>query len=503
VVVGEASRLILLPFDAYSPSGDRVITLSHLLRRATAPLAAITLVLVSLGATHAAPPRRIVLSNVQVSRDQYLAHSEPAIAENPRDPNNLIAGSKMFTDPTHYAFKIGTYYSKDGGRTWHDNGFLPGFDSYALVSDVSIAFGPGGTAYICVLAWDGKDTSGIFVSRSQDGGKTWSLPRTVYLDKTGAVFSDKPWIVVDTTNGPYRGLVYVTWNMDGSNADLGGSDPDRPSLRPRASSTDSGWAVAVSTDYGKTFSLPHIVAPFTSQHFYIGAVPAVAPNGNLAIVSASYAAGGDINAMALVTSQDGGATFSPVRLAEKGVVPLPGHLPHSTFRNTSMPSFAISPKDGSMVMVWADYRHRDADVMAAISRDGGKTWSPAIRVNHDRIGNHKDQFEPQVAVAPDGTFTCAWFDRRWDPNDTLIDEAIAQSSTDGRTWGKAVRVTQRSWNPAIGAPEPEGKPTNTFIGDYQALAVDNRAAHPLWNDTQNGASQQIRTARVTTQLLAR
>src|SRR5437879_5588040 len=87
-----------------------------------------------------APRNAPVLSNVRVSNDQYLAHSEPSIAENPRNHNNLIAGSKMFSDPAHYQFKVGTYYSANGGKTWHDSGYLPGFQNYAIVSDVSIAF---------------------------------------------------------------------------------------------------------------------------------------------------------------------------------------------------------------------------------------------------------------------------------------------------------------------------------------------------------------------------
>src|SRR5947209_13761173 len=78
---------------------------------------------------HAA--RSSAFPNVRVSKDQYLAHSEPALAMNPRNHLNLLAGSKMFTDPVQYAFKIGTYYSKDGGKTWHDSGFLPGFQSLA------------------------------------------------------------------------------------------------------------------------------------------------------------------------------------------------------------------------------------------------------------------------------------------------------------------------------------------------------------------------------------
>jgi uncharacterized protein YodC (DUF2158 family) len=155
------------------------------------------------------------------------------------------------------------------------------------------------------------------------------------------------------------------------------------------------------------------------------------------------------------------------------------------------------------VMVWADYRYDDADIMATTSKDSGRTWSASIRVNHDRLKNGKDQFLPALAVASNGVYTCAWFDRSYDPKGLWIDEAVAQSTNEGRSFGPAMRVTAKSWNPAIDAPRPEGKPSNTFIGDYQALAVDNHTVHPLWNDTQNGKTQEIRTASIGVQLFRR
>ena len=159
---------------------------------------------------------------MQVSHDTFKAHSEPAIAENSANPKNLVAGSKFFTDPLHYQFKIGTFYSTNGGQSWHDGGLLPGYENYSITSDISFAFSPNGSlVYACVLATDGTQ-SGIFVSRSRDGGKTWLNPSTVFLDTSGATFSDKPWIAVDWSHGPSRGTVYVAWNLD-SNSDAIGA----------------------------------------------------------------------------------------------------------------------------------------------------------------------------------------------------------------------------------------------------------------------------------------
>ncbi len=440
-----------------------------------------------------------------VSHDDFLAHSEPALAVNPLNHENLLAASKMFTDPNHYRFGIGTYYSTDGGMTWHDNGLLPGFDQYkdGLVSDVSIAFGPGGTAYICVVVADGGNGSGVDVLRSSDGGKTFSAPVEVYTDTTGAVFNDKPWVAVDRSRGPNRGTIYVAWNADGEGSAEADPDGARPESRAVDSDVANGIEIARSTDGGRTFSAPVQVADFDVDHFYIGAIPVVAPDGTLDVAFLSMDSGGLADGIGLVSSEDGGQTFTPVHVIQHSMVGLPDHLPNSTFRNISLPTFAISPKDGALVVAWSDYRNQDADVMASTSTDGGKTWTVAVRVNHDRVGNKKDQFQPVIAVAPNGVFTCAWFDRRFDPNDRLIDEVVAQSADDGKTWGRMIRVTRRSWDPAIGAPRPEGRASNTFIGDYQALAVDNLTIHPLWNDTENGKSQQIRTATIGIDLFRR
>ena len=66
-------------------------------------------------------------ANYRASHDKYLSHSEPSIAMDPLNHNHLIAGSKMYEDLPHYLFKVGTYESFDGGRTWEDQGQLPGF----------------------------------------------------------------------------------------------------------------------------------------------------------------------------------------------------------------------------------------------------------------------------------------------------------------------------------------------------------------------------------------
>src|SRR6266487_555883 len=183
-------------------------------------------------------------TNIRVSHDSYLAHSEPMLAENPKNPLNLVGGSKFFTDPAHYKFQIGYFTSFDGGCTWTDGGVLPGFEKNITTSDISFAFGNHNDVYAAVLyAGEGKQgKSGIAVSRSTDGGKTFGNPVSIFEEKQNLVFSDKPWIAVDQTPGLHSGNIYVVWSYVRT-GDCGKAEDCREEL-----------AFSRSTDGGTTFS---------------------------------------------------------------------------------------------------------------------------------------------------------------------------------------------------------------------------------------------------------
>src|SRR5207248_305791 len=84
------------------------------------------------------------------------------------------------------------------------------------IPDISFAFGNHNDVYAAVL-YDGggpRGKSGIAVSKSTDGGKTFGNPVSVFEARPDQIFSDKPWIAVDQTGGPYSGNIYVVWSYD-------------------------------------------------------------------------------------------------------------------------------------------------------------------------------------------------------------------------------------------------------------------------------------------------
>jgi hypothetical protein len=170
-----------------------------------------------------------------------------------------------------------------------------------------------------------------------------------------------------------------------------------------------------------------------------------------------------------------------------------GTFPPERYRVISLPAFACDPKTGQLYLTWSDKGSRDADILLVTSKDHGQTWSSPVRVNDDPMQNGANQFQPQLAVAPNGVVSISFFDTRTDPHHQLIDVYLAQSVDHGRSFLKNVRVTTQSWDPAVNAPI-DGAGLQ-FIGDYQGLAADNLFAHPFWNDTRTGR-QDIFTAAV-------
>lgn len=445
-------------------------------------------------------------ANVRVSHDSYLAHSETMLVENPGNPLNLVGGAKFFPSPTKYLPLDGYFVTFDGGCTWTDGGIFPGYQRYTLTSNISFAFGLHNDVYAVVMYQAPGGLSGVAVSISADDGRTFSNPVTVFESPEDQVFSDKPWITVDRTNGPHKGDLYIVWSYEHGTRCTAGGD------QGGSNACIQEIAFSRSTNGGKTFSQPREIegsAPFCAKSLTgisqstkcdegLGATPVVMPDGTLAVAFLNTPGINVQNGQTLpdrlliVTSPDGGTTWTaPASIA--AILPVDNYFPHESYRNLTLPAFACDPKTGQLYIAWANLTTGDADILFSSSSDHGQSWSVPIRVNDDAIGNGAEHFQPQLAVAPDGVISVSFFDTRIDPQHRLIDVFLAQSVDHGVSFLRNERITTQSWDPAVDAPVNSSG--SQFIGDYQGLATDNLFVHPFWNDTRTGL-QEIFTAAV-------
>lgn len=379
--------------------------------------------------------------------------TEPSVAVNPRDPRQVAVA---FQNNAHVS------YSDDGGRTWHAaSGTAPA--NFLVSGDVSIAYDNRGHAILCYIAFDklgttdywGHDATrnGVFIRRSLDGGKTWKkkdVAVIAHATAPGIPFEDKPYIVADDTGGPYSGNLYVGWT--------------------HFTLKKSTILFSRSTDDGKTWSAPITIStqpglPRDDTGAVEGFDAAIAPNGTICAV---WSNGTHI---VLAISRDGGRHFLPSRDI---ISTAPSYFkPADVDRGDGFPQIAIDPRSGKLggplYVCWSDYRNGDIDVFVSTSRDHGRSWSPAVRVNTDPLHDGADQFMQWAAVDPvTGDLYVVFYDRRSDPENQKATITLARSTDAGRTF------ENYAWT-------REGfDPQDAFIGDYSALAAYDGCVYGAW-----------------------
>jgi len=451
---------------------------------------------------------------VQNSPFPQNKQNEPAIAQNPTNSKNLIAGANDEIDLPACTVSgcpfvanvglSGVYVSNDGGKSWTqfsapaggDNTAsfnnstihtLPGFGKLArqvglpgLASDgdPNIAFNATGTAYYSSLAGVRGTTIGdlITVSSSPDGGKTWSDP-VLATNKTNPVdFNDKETIWVDrSAASPFNGNVYVSWTLF-----VGVPGTAEPIMFTR------------STDGGKTWSpAAKLSASYNNRSIggRQGSTIRTDAAGNVYVIWESGVTinGFKTDAQVFAKSTDGGATFSrPAVIAP--VHDLPSPLPGSSFRNDSFPAADIGP-NGTVYVGWADYQAGHSSIVVSRSSNGGASWTtPAVAL--DVAG--RSGFFPGVAVSPDGSKVTVATQALDDvsagtapgPGVVSYDSYLAES-VNGSGFSAPVRISSESSDPDVSS-------TNSlaaqFQGDYNTLISDNTSAWFIWTDGRNGAT---------------
>jgi hypothetical protein len=169
-------------------------------------------------------------TNVMISSNNFP--NEPSIAINPKNTNELVAGSNI----DNY------YYSTDGGLTWTEDLLT---STYGVWGDPVIACDTTGSFYFFHLSNppSGSWIDRIVCQRTNTPGGIWT-PGT-YTGLNGNKAQDKHWVAINkNTNG-----IYMTW----TEFDAYGSNIPTDSSRIMFSrSLDQGqtWSAALKINEG-------------------------------------------------------------------------------------------------------------------------------------------------------------------------------------------------------------------------------------------------------------
>jgi hypothetical protein len=439
---------------------------------------------------------------------------EPWFVVNPQDPQDLAAfwQQDRWSDGGAHGLVAGV--SHDGGASWSKS--WPAFSTcaggtpangggYERSSDPWLAWSATpanglGTLHAISISFDRSTAhNAVLVSRSLDGGTTWSGPITLREDNSNSgplanLFNDKESITADPVTANY---VYAVWDRIES--------PNNNPLTPPQAYAHApafrgpAW-FARSTDNGASWEQAHpIFAPHAGRTQTIANQILVLPDGTL-VDGFTYFTGSNGQGIqrgdnaAVIFSSDHGTTWSsqPTIIANIGDTGVRDPEPVNCLGDNTpstpcllvrtgdiIPDFAVDPNSGSpgtMYAVWQTHQSAivlgnpvDDTILISRSTDGGHSWSTPIKVNHTPSG--AQAFTASVHVAANGDVAVTYYDFRNDaPGDAALstDYWIVHHHVgdpfDSAHFSDENRLTPVSFNMRT-APYAGGY----FVGDYEGL----------------------------------
>jgi hypothetical protein len=359
-------------------------------------------------------PRGSQPTEINISKDLKHRYGEPEIAVNPKNPKNLVYA--VLTMGTTYACQkakrpecteassafgpqpagliknkpgfshVRVYVSFDSGKTWRRSADVPAFppDHPQLVErgDPLITVGPNGTFY---LGWDDIrfcdcdatiiDAGGIAISKSTDGGRTWSKP---VLSGTPV---GRPFFATDQSTG----VIY-----EASSGQLGAPSEGNPDL-PEIPITAPGDRWLVASRDGVHWSDPK---PFGGVPTFPPGTFGDAANGMYGTAFRPSDPGlcdGTPGCIVFQTTTDEGATWS------RHPVPVRSDA-------TGAPLVAADPSAAGHFAVAALHAGQ-TEYLVYETRDAGATWTGPTTVTDDASKTH---FHPWMAYSPKGVLGLMW-----------------------------------------------------------------------------------------------
>jgi hypothetical protein len=422
------------------------------------------------------------------------AQVEPWLAVNPTNPNNVVAIwiAHDFSGPV-------ASVTLDGGTTWQ-NVAIPGISKCTggtamTGSDPWLAFTPNGVLYAATFSSGATD-----ISKSLDGGLTWSSP----INVTGAgIGGDRQSVTADPGNA---NLVYSVWHtgLFGEPANV--------------------WFTR-TTDGGQTWEPSRAVYTPPAGNLVLNPKVEPLPDGTLVLQFTELIQTGTIKkipqynyALSVMRSTDKGQTWSA---PTKVLAMMPRNDPNPQDQVwwagvtdpdngngiqsiTAWHSTAVDPRNGNLYAVWTDARFNGGQydsIAFSRSTDGGVTWSDPIQINQTPTNIpalDRQAWYPTVAVAADGTIGVSYYDLRF--NDAgkgcltdywLVQCPSGRSSTDPASWTKETRLTDGSFDVEQAVSWNLAGAYAYFLGDYQGLAAVGNGFAAVWAQPFGGSPDHI------------
>jgi hypothetical protein len=404
---------------------------------------------------------------------------EPDVAVDPAHPDVAIAVAHDSRFPDSGAVDITVAWTADGGGTWHHRP-VPGVTTavggaYDRASDPVVAFGPDGTAYMSVLAFDTapcpNQPSAVLVLTSGDGGRTWSRPHMAHQSATCAFSDDKNWLVVDTSpKSPHFGRVYQFWTpffSDAAGNFLGARQAVRWS--DDQARTWSATSYITPVNHATQNSQPMITASgAVVDTYYDYGVAAVAPEAAPAGGVATGARRDSGLAPRIVDnrgnifasrSDDGGKTWRRIaEVAANGGGFAPGV-------RCCLFAASIDRATGIMYVAFEGAGLGNTDpVFLASSPDGGRLWTNPVQVSQgDRPGVQR----VNVDVVARGGSVYVTYGTRTNPQAAggTVQQQLSISQNRGTTFGPPQSIGP------VSVLRYAAQARGFFPGDYIGAAI--------------------------------
>ncbi len=405
--------------------------------------------------------------------------AEPHLARSVTDPDLLLA---TFQDGRFAidggAIGGGYALSEDGGFTWR-RALIPQLTvasggAYLRATDPVAGIGLQGELYLNGLAtFDNAFAhSAIVLSRSFDRGATWLPPVVVAQSFTTTLKLDKNWMAVnDYTGAANAGRIAVTWTTFAGNFNYLQS--------------------AVSDDRGATWSAPANLTPTNVSAQ--GTQPVFLPDGALIVPSITFTTPNTsvlnfrIDAK---VSADGGRTWPDN--ATVVVNAIAGWDDPELREGVFLIGATVARTAGDVWVCYTAMAGGSPRIFAVKSSDRGATWAAPVVVSNNPAG--VSVMNPAIVTTPDGRgVTVMWMDRRHSTAALpVVDHYAALSHDGGATWSPALRLSDRSSDIRNAAPTNRGYMFGDYLGLVGPLGPEQPAV-ALWCDTRTGDADPFAT----------